>query len=301
MGLIKILPRSLHPCLSENFEVGLEEIRIRAGQETELIYGNGLSIRLKKVSEDEIMEMLNYLSDYSPYMLEEQLKQGFFTIAGGHRIGITGRANRTLTVSHEDVVKNIADIGAFNVRVAHEIKGCADELYSHLWDEGRFTNTFLLAEPGMGKTTFLRDLIRGISTGDGIHKGMKVCVVDERSEIAACYQGIPQNDLGPSVDVLDNCPKVKGMQMLLRTMSPQVIAVDELGGKEEFEAVMEILYSGCFLVGTIHAGNVDELKSKPFMREMIESGDIKRFAEIKRDERGSRYVVIFDERFQRIC
>lgn len=299
MGLYNILPKSLCPFLPENFEDGLEEIRIRVGQEAELLYGDCSSHRLKKISEDELTEMLNYLSDYSPYALEEELRQGFFTMKGGHRVGVAGRANRKRE-DGEEVVRRIVDIGALNIRVAHEVKGCAAPVYPYIRSDS-IKSAFILAEPGMGKTTLLRDLIRMLSNGDTTHPGVKVAVVDERSEIAACYCGVPQNDLGPRVDVLDNCPKGKGMQMLLRTMSPQVIAVDELGRRDEFEAVQEILYSGCHLLATVHAGSIDELYEKPFMAGLLETGQIERLVQIRREDTGKRSYHVFDKKLQELC
>jgi stage III sporulation protein AA len=296
-ALRDVLPKSLHPYLPENFEDGLEEIRIRVGQVAELVYGDYSCIHMKKISEDEITEMLNYLSDYSPYAIEEELRQGFFTMKGGHRVGVAGRTNRD---GGEDGINRMTDIGAFNIRVAHEVKGCAEALLPHLCGE-HLHNMFLVAGPGMGKTTVLRDLIRLLSEGDGKCGGVKVGVVDERSEIAACYCGIPQNDLGPRADVLDNCPKRKGMQMLLRTMSPQVIAIDELGAKEEFDAVYEILYSGCHLIATVHAHHVSELAEKPYMKELMETGQIDRLVEIQRAADGGRHFLVYDGRFDRLC
>jgi stage III sporulation protein AA len=292
MELRNVLPKSLHPYLPEQFEDGLEEIRIRVGQAAELVYGDNSCVRLKKISEDEITEMLNYLSDYSPYAFEEELRQGFFTMKGGHRVGVAGRTNRAV-YGGENGIERLVDIGAFNIRVAHEVKGCAAPLLPYV-REGGLHSLFLVAGPGMGKTTVLRDLIRLLSRGDASHAGVKVGVVDERSEIAACSCGIPQNDLGPRTDVLDNCPKQKGMQMLLRTMSPQLIAIDELGAKAEFDAVYEILYSGCHLAATVHAKNVPELTEKPYMRELLGTGQIDRLVEIERTEAGKRRFRVFD-------
>ena len=263
------------------------------------MYGDCSSLRLKKISEDELTEMLNYLSGYSPYALEEELRQGFFTMKGGHRVGVAGRANRKRE-DGEEVVRRIVDIGALNIRVAHEVKGCAAPVYPYIRSDS-IKSAFILAEPGMGKTTLLRDLIRMLSNGDAAHPGVKVAVVDERSEIAACYCGVPQNDLGPRVDVLDNCPKGKGMQMLLRTMSPQVIAVDELGRRDEFEAVQEILYSGCHLLATVHAGSIDELYEKPFMAELLETGQIECLVQIRREDTGKRSYHVFDKKLQALC
>lgn len=296
MELKQVLPKSLYPYLPEHFADGLEEIRIRVGQIAELVYGDYSCVRLKKITEDEITEMLNYLSDYSPYAVEEELRQGFITIRGGHRVGVAGRTNRETRSSAygaDACVSRMVDIGAFNIRVAHEVKGCAETLLPYVRENG-IHNMFLAAEPGMGKTTVLRDLIRLLSAGDETHTGLKVGVVDERSEIAACYCGIPQNDLGPRTDVLDNCPKQKGMQMLLRTMSPQVIAIDELGAREEFDSVYEILYSGCHLLATVHANRVAELPDKPYMKELMETGQIDRLVEIRRTESGARRFLVFD-------
>lgn len=301
MKLENVLPKALYPYLNNHFEDGLEEIRIRVGQEAEFVYGDNSYVRTKRICEDDLTEMLNYLSDYSPYALEEELRQGFFTMQGGHRVGVAGRANRG-AYGREDEVKKLVDIAALNIRVAHEVKDCAMPLYSCLWDaKGELLNMLILAAPGMGKTTVLRDLIRLLSTGNEHHSGVKVGVVDERSEIAACYCGIPQNDLGPRVDVLDNCPKAKGMQMLLRTMSPHVIAVDELGAKEEYDAVRRILYSGCKLIATIHANAACDLLRTPFVKELIADKKVERFVEIHRDKNGKRYYKVFDERFEALC
>jgi stage III sporulation protein AA len=299
MELKNVLPRSLHPLLPVRFEDGLEEIRIRVGQVAELVYGDNTVRYLKKINEDEITEMLNYLSDYSPYALEEELRQGFFTMKGGHRVGVAGRTNRR-TDGRGESVRRMVDIGAFNIRIAHEVKGCALPLLPFVRDD-KLHNLFIVAGPGMGKTTVLRDMIRLLSAGDGIHAGLKVGVVDERSEIAACYCGIPQNDLGPRTDVLDNCPKQRGMQMLLRTMSPQVIAIDELGAKEEFDSVYEILYSGCHLMATIHAHTVTELAEKPYMRELMGTGQIDRLVQIEREKDGQRRLTVYDGGMRALC
>jgi stage III sporulation protein AA len=287
-----MLPVKLRSQLPEKYEEGLEEIRLRTGCPTELRYGDDSVRILTAVTQSEISETLNYLSGYSLYALEADLKEGFFTAKGGHRVGVCGRANHA---------SGIVDISAINIRIAHEQKGCAKELIPYIRNQNDIYNTLIIAPPGVGKTTYLRDCIRLLSAGDKLHPGLKVSVVDERSEIAACYRGVPQNDLGPRVDVLDDCPKIKGMRMLLRTMSPQVIAVDELGGEEDFAAVFQILYSGSRILGTIHGDEPEEVFAKPYMKELIRQKKVKRFVVLEKLKDGSRGFHIYDEELKKIC
>ena len=133
---------------------------------------------------------MEYISSYSMYAYIEQLKQGFLTIRGGHRVVICG----TVVMDH-DKVKTIRHISGLNIRIAHEVKGCADALYSMCTRMGKLIPTLIISPPGCGKTTLLRDMIRKISD-----EGQTVGVVDERSEIGACYQGVAQNDLGIQTD-----------------------------------------------------------------------------------------------------
>lgn len=297
MDLCQILPVSMRSDIPDNCEQGLEEVRMRVGWPTELLYGDNSTKCLPKASQKDISETLNYLSGYSLYALAAQLRQGFFTAKGGHRVGICGRANEQETQR----IQGIVDVSGINIRIAHEKKDCAKSLMPYLRDGEQIHNTFLIAKPGVGKTTYLRDCIRLISTGDKTHPGLKVSVVDERSEIAACYRGVPQNDLGPRVDVLDNCPKVKGMKMLLRAMSPQVIAVDELGGEEDFAAVCQILYSGSRILGTIHADSLEEVKEKPYMQDIMQQKKIGRYVVIKKAGDGRRRYHVYDKDFKRLC
>lgn len=305
MDLCQMLPVSMRNEIPDNCETGLEEVRMRVGWPTELLYGDNSTRCLPKASQKDISETLNYLSGYSLYALASELRQGFFTAKGGHRVGICGRANpqNAQNTKAEDAgqIQGIVDVSGLNIRIAHERKDCAKKLMPYLRDGDNIHNTLILAKPGVGKTTYLRDCIRLISTGDRTHPGLKVSVVDERSEIAACYRGVPQNDLGPRVDVLDNCPKVKGMRMLLRAMSPQVIAVDELGGEEDFAAVFQILYSGSRILGTIHAENIDELSAKPYMEELLQQKKIGRFVVLSKDEKGRRSCAVYDQDCRRIC
>lgn len=299
------------------WQEGLEEIRVRIGQPVEFVYAGSSrylmmtqeicrfveprmalaeNSHLYRITESDIAEMLNYISNYSLYAYREELKQGYITIEGGHRIGVAGQ------IALEDgQVFGMHHITFLNIRVAHERIGCAREVLGYLHCKNSIYNTLLLSAPGAGKTTYLRDCIRMLSKGNKEREGLKVCVVDERSEIAACHMGIPQNDVGPRTDVLDGCTKAEGMRMLLRSMSPQVLAVDELGTERDFFAVEQAVYSGSKVLGTVHAGGVRELLDKPFLRKWMDKQVFKRFVLIERKEDGSRHVVVYDEHMEKLC
>ena len=310
----------------------LEEIRVRIGQplfvctgqkELVLIWkeGQAASRGLRDsrerniyedayhVTEQDVLEMQNYISNYSLYAWQEELRNGFLTIQGGHRIGLAGG-----TTNQDGHIRGISYLTFFNIRVAHEKIGCADGILSQIYcdspnnrsdgDIGKVAgvyNTLIISPPGAGKTTLLRDCIRSFSYGNGTECGIKVGLVDERSEIAACYHGIPQNDIGPRTDVMDGCNKPEGIQMLLRTMSPEMIAVDELGTEEDFKAVEQAAYSGCKVIGTVHAGSIKELQEKPNLKKWCEKELFERFVFIEKGEKGVREFKVYNHRWELLC
>jgi stage III sporulation protein AA len=294
MNLQTYLPMCIRPRIDDAALQNAEEIRIRTNHPLEILYADGESRCYGCLTAADLREMLNYLCGYSACAMEEELRQGYFTIEGGHRVGVSGRTSfeKNGTAS---VVNTVSDISGLNIRIAHEKKGCAKNLIPWIWRDGRLRHTFLFSSPGAGKTTCLRDCIRLLSNGDGEHPGVKVGVVDERSEIAACHCGVPQNDLGPRVDVLDNCPKEQGMRMLLRSMSPEIIAVDELGDAADFAAVAECTKSGVAVLGTIHAGSVAEAREKLFFRGSILSREKVYLVQICRCRDGTRKLLVFDD------
>lgn len=252
-----VLPQELRTSMADMNWDGLEEIRLRCGYPIELIYYNRLEI-LKdcpiSILPGHIMETLNYITGYAIYAMSEEIRQGYLTIKGGHRVGLSGK-----TTLGRDGIHSIVDINGLNIRVARQCIGCANALLPYIRQASSIYNTLLCSSPGMGKTTYLRDLIRSISMGDKNQAGLKVGVVDERSEIGASYQGKVQNDLGPRTDLLDGCPKVLGMELLLRSMSPQIIAVDELGKEEEFQQLAKVRRQGVQVLGTMHGDSINEL------------------------------------------
>ena len=243
------------------------------------------------VSPTDIRDTMDYIGSFSLYAYEDELRQGFLTVEGGHRIGIAGK-----TVIEGEKVKGISHISCINVRVAHEKKGCADRVMPYLWEDGRFLHTLIVSAPGCGKTTMLRDIIRQISDGESPYPGLTVGVVDERSEIAGCYLGVAQNDVGIRTDVLDCCPKAEGMMMLIRAMSPDVVAVDEIGTGEDIRAIESVVNCGCKLLATVHGNSMEDMKQKPLLNRLVESHVFERYIVLDAKPHAGSVQAIFDGR-----
>lgn len=257
----------------------LTELRLRAGQPV-IVRGINkegfLSVRGEYTSDikeayradvSEITEYLRYLCKDSFYAYEDELRQGFITAEGGHRIGVTGKI-----VMDGERIRTVKNISGLNIRIAKQRKGVADGILPSVYRDGRVQNLLIISPPACGKTTLLRDLIRQISNGTSYGKGCNVGVVDERSEIGGCYMGVAQNDLGIRTDLLDGCPKALGMMFLLRTMSPEVIAVDEIGGQEDAAAIRQAVRCGCRVIATVHGEDLKDVKRRNGVGELLCDG-----------------------------
>ncbi|KGA97910.1 stage III sporulation protein AA [Alkalihalobacillus alcalophilus ATCC 27647 = CGMCC 1.3604] len=287
--LIKSMPSSLID--------KVEEIRVRVGRPLEVI-AEGRPFypendnHMYRIRPEDGQFILNQLSHYSFYAFEEELKRGYITIRGGHRVGLSGKV-----ILEKGQVKTLKEISSYNIRVARQTIGVADKLISQIFEK-EWLNTLIIGPPQTGKTTLLRDIARLISEGDrkkGIQP-LKVGIVDERSEIAASVKGVPQHRLGDRVDVLDGCPKVEGMMMLIRTMSPDVIIVDEIGREEDRIAIEEAMYAGVKVITTAHGHSVHDLKRRPALKGLIELGVFERFIELTKSTKPG--VIRRVERFQ---
>lgn len=282
--------------------IRINEIRLRIGQpvivETDVgemfVSETGqpaLIGQAYRVCERDIRETLEYISNYSLYAYEEELKNGYITIPGGNRIGICGK-----TVVDIKGIKTMRNIGSVNIRMAHEISGCSDCYMEKLYENNDICNTMIISPPCSGKTTMLRDIARNISNGFSSHNGQCVGIVDERSEIAACCYGVPQNNVGIRTDVMDCCPKSYGMIMLIRSMAPKVIAVDEIGSREDVDALEYCVNCGSRMLVTIHGSSVKEIMDKKVMERLFEKNIFKRFIVLSGNPQKGTVVGIYNER-----
>ena len=247
------------------------EIRLRTGKPVFLVYSGGeryLKIKGREpylVTGQDLKETLEYVSGYSLYACEDEIRQGYISVQGGHRVGVAGKV--ILDGNH---IRGMKYISCINVRLSHQVPGCADAVMPYIQDGEHLSHTLIISPPRGGKTTLLRDVIRQLSNGREDIPGVTVGVVDERSELAGSWQGIPQNDLGLRTDILDACPKAEGMQMLVRAMSPDVVAVDELGREEDFRAVESVIHCGCCLIATAHGNSLEDVLRQPFFQKLKE-------------------------------
>lgn len=230
----------------------LREIRIRINRPATLYYaGYTTNIKEKIFHGSEIEEIIYNFCRNSVYAYSDNIKEGFITVTGGHRIGIAGRS-----MYREDKISNITTYSGINIRIAREHIGCAEKLLPFIYKEEKIKNTLIIAPPSGGKTTYLRDIARLFGSK------YKVTIVDERSEIAASNRGVPQFDIGAFTDVLDGFLKTDGVIHALRCLSPDVIITDEIGTEEDYHAIKTILKSGSKIVTSIHGENLCEIKRK---------------------------------------
>ena len=246
-----------------NIHSAVEEIRLRVNRPIILKTNSTNKILKYIVRIEDILETLEKVCENSIYAYQNQISNGFITIKGGHRVGISGS-----TVIENGKVINIKYIQGLNFRIAREIIGASNDMMKYIISNNDICNTLIVSPPGAGKTTLLRDIIRNLSNGIEtiIFNGCKVGVVDERGEIAAMYKGMPQNDIGVQTDVMENTSKSLGMKMLIRSMSPEVIACDEIGSKEDIDAIIYAVCSGVKGIFTAHGNCFDDLTNNPELR-----------------------------------
>jgi stage III sporulation protein AA len=252
----------------------MQEIRLRSGAPVMVTIG-GMNRPLTQdgkmvCSQQQLDSIFLAACEYSPASRMEQIRQGYILLRGGFRMGIAGRC-----LDGEEGMRAIYPVTAANIRILQQIFGLAKPVIAQIRRGGGIYSTLIVAPPGGGKTTLLRDMIRTLS--DGLDGGtpLRMGVVDERGEIAGCVMGVPTLDVGKQSDVLDGCGKAQGMGIMIRSLAPQVIAVDELGSVQDAEMVAEAARCGISVLATAHGACPEDLH-RPMLRPVMERGIFQR-------------------------
>lgn len=271
-GLLALFPpavRSIITRLPPHWQNQLREIRLRTGRPLIGVFASGdhylapagtpvndpeLAYR---VSPEDAEAFLHAITRSSVYALEREFRQGFLTLPGGHRVGLSGQA-----LMEGESLRSLRHVGGFNVRIARQVRGAADLLLPRIVEPHGVAHTLVVSPPGCGKTTVLRDLARQLSAGPlpGLtgRPGLRVVLIDERFELAAGRQGVPQLDVGPHTDVIDGCPKAVAIPLALRALGPQVIITDEIGGPEDAAVLADVQRAGVSVIASVHARDPHE-------------------------------------------
>lgn len=267
--LFEILPKTIRSKLEQVDKIHqLEELRIKVNKPLFIHIGSREEIWDYIATAEDIKYIMQRISNYSIYAFEDEIRQGYITIKGGHRVGLCG-----VCVIENNSIKTIKDISSINIRVCKEVIGCADKVMPYIINNNLVYNTIIISPPKCGKTTLLRDISRIISQGykDKKFHGKNVSIIDERSEIGGSFRGIPQMDVGMRTDILDNCPKSQGIMMAIRSMSPDVIVCDEIGTEKDMESILMALNSGISLITTIHGFGIEDLYKRLVFKGIVEN------------------------------
>ena len=286
---VRILPARLRRealSLREEERARAEELRLRAGRSmTILTGGSELSLGGPPVEEEELEQLVEIASGASIHAVLEQIRRGYLTVSGGHRVGLCGTA-----VLREGEIHALQALSSASLRIARQVKGAAGPVLDRLCPGGRLADTLVLAPPGLGKTTLLRDLLRAVSEGEGCSP-LRVALADERGEVAALYHGLPQLDIGARTDVMEGCPKAQGLMLLLRAMNPQVLAVDEITAPEDVSALITAAGCGVTLLATAHGEGRAGLERRPLYRPLLEEKLFRFLVRIRRVAGRREYIV----------
>ena len=255
----------------------VEEIRLRTAKQPQIVTSKGeFLLECGAFTRREAEELLTRICRHSVYSHEEELRRGFVALDGGVRVGVCGRP-----VVSGGRIERMTDITCFNFRITREAVGCAENVIRYVSDRGRPVSSLIVSPPGGGKTTLLRDIARCFSCGIGVPP-VKVCLADERGELAGCAGGEPSFDVGPRTDVMELAPKSEAIRIFVRTMSPELIITDEIGDPCDAAALSEATRCGVAVIASAHAGSAEELSKRAELKEAAGSGAFRRILMLRR-------------------
>lgn len=242
-------------------EKKIEEIRVGIKKPLILMLNNKEILSSYIIDNEDFKYIIQRISNFSLYAYEEEIREGFITIKGGHRVGLAGEC-----VMENNKIKTIRNISSLNIRISKEIIGASKNIMKFILEDNKVNNTLIISPPKCGKTTLLRDISRNLS-----NMGKRVAIIDERSEIAGCYKGIPQMDVGIRSDVLDNCLKSRGIIMAIRSLAPEVIICDEIGSKEDINSLVMAFNSGVSVISTLHGFDIGDLFYRKVFKDILDN------------------------------
>lgn len=245
----------------DNHQSDLTEVRLRAGRPVQMVWTGGEALCGAPLGPEQLHAIVTALMDYSYYARESELNQGFFTLNDGSRVGVCGR------IARNGADCRMTEISSICLRIARSVPGCADGIMPAVDGKRGLKSTLILSRPGLGKTTLLRDIARQLSEA-----GRRVSLADERHELAACRMGMPTLDVGPRTDVLDGCPRPLAIATLIRSMGPDVIVTDEIGGEGDAKALADAARCGVAVAASAHADSVEAALARSMLRAAIREG-----------------------------
>lgn len=262
---------------------GAEEIRLRVGQVPAAVVGDR-ELPLDEgyvVAPTDIQLTVEIATRASVHSYADSIRMGYVTAEGGCRLGLCGAA-----VMEGEKIGTLRRLSSVCIRIPREKRGCGDGVLPELIDEGGFGSTLIISPPGGGKTTLLRELVRLLS-----ERGGRISLIDERSEVAGVFEGRPCFDVGPRTDILTAAPKTQAIGLMLRAMSPQIIAFDEITDPRDIEAADLASNCGVSLLATAHARCVEDLSARPMYRQLLERRVFRRAVTIENREGRRSYRV----------